>query len=290
MNKIFILIIPRFEDIFHSYYSSEIIKGVSLAASRLKVDLLIHITDRHKHEDWLSHPMLNPKIVDGVIFGDINGDRATLKKVVAKNIPYIVMNNYFDEPFNCIAINNLDSSKDAVNYLVGLGHRRIATIAGDLTTQAGKYRLRGYKEALNSHKIPINDKYIKVGSFMRTPAREAAEKLLRLKDRPTAVFAASDVMALELMDLAKKQALRIPQDLSVVGFDDNPIHTYSSVELTTIGQPLMEMGRLALENLNQIVLRKANIPFKMLLPTKLIKRDSCAMLKSKSKNTRKAKS
>lgn len=278
-SKAYGLIVPRFEDVLHSFYASEIIKGVSLSASHLKADVLIHITEQlGSHEDWLSWPILGSQYLDGLLFADINGDKATLKKVIAKGIPYLVLNNYFEENINCISIDNEKAAIEATDYLVKLGHKRIATIAGDLNTQAGKSRLKGYKEALKKHKIPLKDEYITVGGFLRTPARSAAEKLLHLLQRPTAIFAASDVMALETIDLAKKEGLRIPEDLSIIGFDDNPIAIYSSVGLTTVRQPIVEMGQLGLETLNQIAERKANLPIKTVLPAKLVLRESCAKL------------
>lgn len=275
-SKAYALIVPRFEDVLHSFYASEIIKGVSLSASHLKADVLIHITERLQHEDWLNWPMLNAHYIDGVLFADINGDKATLKRVIATGIPYLVLNNSFEEDINYICIDNEKAAIEAVGHLIKLGHKRIATIAGDLHTQAGKARLKGYKEALAKHKIPFKDEYISVGGFLRTPARDAAGKLLHLHQRPTAIFAASDVMALEAIDLARKEGLSIPKDISIIGFDDNPIAMYSSIGLTTVRQPIVEMGQLGLETLDQIVQRKVKLPVKNTLPAKLVLRESCA--------------
>ena len=97
-----------------------------------------------------------------------------------------------------------------------------------------------------------------------------------MKNRPTAVFAASDVMALEFMDVVKGKGLRVPEDISVVGFDDNPISVHSSVPLTTVSQPLVEMGRLGAEWLKQVSLGQAQLPVKVLLETRLIQRQSAA--------------
>ena len=119
-------------------------------------------------------------------------------------------------------------------------------------------------------------KYIKVGHFLRGPARNEAERLLSLSEPPTAIFCASDVMAMEAMDAAKEKGLRIPEDLSIVGFDDNPVANYANVPLTTVWQPIAEMGRQAVELLNQITDDKKRQPVKVLLDTKLIKRKSCA--------------
>ncbi|PIQ89542.1 MAG: hypothetical protein COV72_02650 [Candidatus Omnitrophica bacterium CG11_big_fil_rev_8_21_14_0_20_42_13] len=280
LHHVFALVVRRFEDALHSFYVSEVIKGASLAASRLKIDLLVHVTEKKVHVDWLNSPTLNLEYVDGILFADIDCDVKTLKKVLDKKIPCLVMNNYLKDPINCISIDNKNAAVEAVEYLINLGHTKIATISGDLSTQAGKDRLEGYKVALTQNKIPINLNYIRTGNFLRTPAHQAAETLLSLTDRPTAIFAASDIMALEAISVAGKKNIKVPEQLSVIGFDDNPILSYSALGLTTVRQPITEMGRLAVENLYQIVNKKAKqVPIKVLLPTKLIKRESCKEVK-----------
>lgn len=275
-GRVFGLIIPRFEDIFHSFYATEVIKGVFLSASRLKIDITVHITERQKHEDWLTSAALSPGYIDGILFADIDGDRQQLKKVLARGIPCIVLNNYFErEPINSIAINNEKAAIDVCEYLIRLGHEKIATIAGDLATEAGKKRLEGFKACLKAHNIRLSPRYITVGHFLRSPARKGMEDLLKLPEPPTAVFCASDVMAMEAMDVAQKQGLRVPEDISIIGFDDNPLGAYSPVPLTTVWQPIPEMGRMGVEFLNQIITGKKRQPVKILLNTRLVERKSC---------------
>ena len=162
--------------------------------------------------------------------------------------------------------------------MIFAGHKKIATIAGDLTTQAGVMRLEGFKEALRNHDVPLASSYVTHGEFLRTPARKAAEKLLKLSDRPTAIFAASDVMALELMNVAKLYNIAVPDELSMIGFDDNPICHNIAVPLTTVSQPLIEMGRLGLEHLHQITEGKAQLPVKFLLAAQLVERETVKTL------------
>ena len=273
-KQTFLLVVPSFEDIFHSFYAGEIIKGVSLAASRLNMDILIHITDRFDHKSWLDASLLNDDDIDGIIFADIDNDLSIVKKVISRGIPYIVLNNYLESPVNCMAIDNRDATFKIIDHLTKLGHERIATIAGDQTTQSGQMRLEAFKEAMEQKGLDIPKPYITFGDFLRTPARVAATKLLNLKDRPTAIFAASDVMAMELIDVALAQKIRIPEDLSVVGFDDNPLSINCPVRLTTVFQPLVEMGRLGAENLKQIFTGKAKLPVKALLAAKFVPRES----------------
>ena len=273
-KPIFVLILPRFEDIFHSFYTGEITKGVNLAASRLNVDYLVHITDRSNHSTWLDPTLLDRKSVDGILFADIDNDLEIVKKGIMRGMPCLVLNNKIDEPINYIAINNYEAAFKVVEEFIKLGHKHIATIAGDLSTQAGQARLEGYYDALKKHNIEAEKSYVKIGGFLRTPARQAAQDLLKLKERPTAIFVASDVMALEVLDVAKSKRIDIPRELAICGFDDNPLRDNSPIPLATVSQPLVEMGRLGLELLYQISHGKAKLPVKEVLSAKLIKAQS----------------
>ena len=279
----FVLIIPRFEDIFHSYYAGEIIRGVSFSASRLNADYLIHITDRSNHQGWLDSTLMDKNYIDGIIFADIDNDVGIVKKAIRWGMPCMVLNNILDEPINYVAVDNRAAAFDVVEHFLTLGHTQIATIAGDISTQAGLKRLEGYREALNARDIHVPRSYVTFGEFLRTPARIAARKLLKLKNRPTAIFAASDVMALEVMDAARSLGIRVPEELSVIGFDDNPLSTTGSVKLTTVSQPLVEMGRLGAESLYQISRGKMKLPLKAVLPTKLVKRQSVSTVAGAAK-------
>lgn len=262
------LIIPRFEGIFHSYYALQIIKGIGAGAERLRCDLLLHITD--------GKSFVNPVAVDGVVFADIDGCEELLDRALDEGLPNVVLNHYVEElPVNCVAIDNKTAAERVVDYLLRLGHRDIATITGDLKTQAGLDRLDGFVKAMKARQLPVKDEYVRFGDFSLPSARSAAEALLSLKDRPTAIFVGSDEMALEVINVALAKRLRVPEDLSVVGFDDNPIAAHGRVPLTTVRQPLAEMGRTGLEVLFQHVKNKKQSPTKLLLPTELVERQSC---------------
>jgi LacI family transcriptional regulator len=273
-KPIYVLILPRFEDIFHSFYTGEITKGVNLAASRLNVDFLVHITDRCDHSTWLDPTLLDRKYVDGILFADIDNDLGLVKKAIMRGMPCLVLNNVIHEPINYIAINNYEAAMLVVEEFIKLGHKHIATIAGDLSTQAGQSRLDGFNDALRKHNIEPDRAYVKIGGFLRTPARQAAGDLFKLKPRPTAIFAASDVMAMEVMDVARLKKISIPSELAICGFDDNPLRAQCSIPLATVSQPLIEMGRLGLERLYQISHGQAKLPVKEMLLAKLIKAES----------------
>ncbi len=262
------LIIPRFEGIFHSYYALQVIRGVGMAAEKLRCDLLLHVTD--------GKSFINTSAVDGVVFVDIDGCEELLDRTMDEGLPTVILNHHLEElPVSCVSIDNKMAAERVVDYLVRLGHRDIATITGDLKTQAGLDRLDGFVKAMKARDLPVRDDYIRFGDFSLPSARAATETLLSLKDRPTALFVGSDEMALEAINVALAKGIRVPEELSVVGFDDNPVAAHGRVPLTTIRQPLDLMGQTGIEMVWQHVGGKKQSPTKVLLPTELIERESC---------------
>jgi DNA-binding LacI/PurR family transcriptional regulator len=266
------LVIPRYEGMFYSFYLLELIRGIGTLCEVLKLDLLLHLTE--------SHAQLEMSGAGGMIFADIIGNRKQLDVIREKGIPCVVINHYLpDIPVSCIAIDNAGGAEQAVDYLVSLGHRGIAHISGDIVTQAAEERLKGYQWALEKHHIPIKEEYIFKTDYSRGQARVAAEKLMGMLGEITAVFVASDAMALEVMAVAREMGKRIPQDLSIVGFDDNPSGLYGPVALTTVRQPLIQMAEEGIKVLHETMGSKERLsPEKIRLPAELVIRESCRPL------------
>lgn len=262
------LIIPKYEGIFHSYYALQVIRGVGIAAERTRADLLLHITD--------GETFPAPGVIGGAIFLDLFGCEELLDRTLDAGLPTVVLNHYLEDlPVSCVAIDNETAAERVVAYLADLGHREIATISGDLKVQAGLDRLHGFIKAMQARQLPVRDGYVQHGDFGLPSARAAMETLLKSPHGLTAVFVASDDMALEAMNVALTKGVRVPEELSVVGFDDNPIAAHGRVPLTTVRQPLEEMGRRGLELLIQQMSGKKRNPMKLLLPTELVERQSC---------------
>jgi DNA-binding LacI/PurR family transcriptional regulator len=272
-SNVVALIIPRYEGVFYSFYALELIRGVGTLCEALKLDLLLHLTD--------SRTQPNLKGIGGVIFSDIIGNRHQVEQALRQGLPAIVVNNYVDElKISCIAIDNTAGARQAVDYLASLGHKKIAHISGDLITQAAAQRLAGYQQALKKNNLPLREEYILKTDYSRGQARHAAEELFRMTDIPTAVFVASDSMALEVMAVAKELGKNIPADISIVGFDDNPSGLYGPVALTTVRQPLVTMAQDAVKELNQLMSSKEPAKIKkIVLPTELVIRESCQAIR-----------
>jgi LacI family transcriptional regulator len=268
-SNVVALVIPRYEGMFYSFYVLELIRGVGTLCEAMKLDLLLHLTD--------TGVSLNLKGSGGIVFADVIGNRNLLEDAVRENIPCLVINNCVEDlSVNCIAVDNLGGAQTAVDYLVSLGHKKIAHISGDLITQAAALRLEGYKLSLKKNNIPLRQDYILKTDYSRGQARQAAEQLLWLSDPPTAVFVASDSMALEVMAVARELGKEIPGDLSIVGFDDNPSGLYGPVALTTVRQPLIKMAQESVKRLKELMDAKGKLKVeKTILPTELVVRESC---------------
>ena len=262
------LVMPGYAGIFYSFYAIELIRGVGHACEILKLDMVFHITSGYND--------LNTNSVGGVIFADIIENRKQVEVALESGIPCLVINNIVkDLDANYIGIDNIAGGSMASDYLVSLGHQKVAVITGSLQTQGGQHRLQGFKDLLAKKKITLPPEYIVEGDYSRRSGRNAAEKLLSLKNPPTAIFASSDDMALEVITVAMEKGLKIPQDLSVIGFDDNPAAIFGPVSLTTIKQPLFQMAEQAVKHLTSIISGKKKSLVQLILSPQLIVRESC---------------
>ena len=171
-SNVVALVIPRYEGVFYSFYALELIRGIGTLCEALKLDLLLHLTD--------SHSALNLKGAGGIIFSDIIGNRRQLEDALSAGIPCVVINHYLEDrdDINCIAVDNRSGAEDAVNYLISLGHKKIAHITGDVVTQAAAWRFEGYKRALKKHDIEFREDYVFKTNYSRGQARQASENLI----------------------------------------------------------------------------------------------------------------
>lgn len=271
VNSAIALVMPGYPGIFHSFYAIELIRGIGHACETLRLDMMFHITNG-------LNP-LNSNSVGGVIFADIIENRKQIESAIAMGTPCMIINNEADDlDVSYIAINNQMGGQIAAEYLAGLKHKKIATVTGSLSTQAGLQRFEGFKQALKELKISLPEEYVYQGDYSRRCARFAAEQFLELKNPPTAIFAASDEMALELIATFLEKGVKVPEDISVIGFDDNPACLFGPVAVTTIRQPLFKMAEDAVRQLNSIISGKTQGHQKTLLSPELVIRESCTAL------------
>jgi len=171
---------------------------------------------------------------------------------------------------------NESGGRQAVEHLVALGHRRIATIAGSLESKPGSDRLRGYRAAVQAAGLAYRDEYVAYGDWYAPSGRACAARLLALPEPPTAIFAAADTMALGAMGAAAELGLRVPEDVSIVGFDDIQLAPHLNPPLTTLRQDKLGLGAAAGEALIARIAGATDRPPLHTLPVELIVRGSTA--------------
>jgi LacI family transcriptional regulator, galactose operon repressor len=173
---------------------------------------------------------------------------------------------------------NLNGAVIATEHLLELGHRRIGFLTGRPDLESARLRERGYRVALERAGIEVDQSLIRVGGFQIDTAEEGTRELLALGDRPTALFAANDVTAIAAMSVARSFGLAVPDDLSVIGFDNVPESALSEPPLTTIEQPIQQMGYDAVKILISLIDGSELVAEHTLLPTRLVVRGSCRPL------------
>ncbi len=261
-------VIPGFPGIFHSFYAVELMRGIGHGCETMRLDLIFHITDGRN--------ALKSNYAGGLIFADIIENRSQVEDALEQGIPCLVINHMVkDLNVSYIAVDNVKGGAMAAEYLVNLGHKRIATVSGNMQTQAGIDRFEGFQKELLKKDIAFEPEYFYKGDYSRRSARQAAERFFSLDDPPTAIFAASDDMALEVISVAMENGIKIPEDISVIGFDDNPAGLFGPISLTTIKQPLFAMGEEAVKTLHNIMQGNQEGLVHTLLAPELIVRESC---------------
>lgn len=237
------LIIP---DITNPFFPA-VTRGVEDAASQAGYTVFLCNTDNDPAREEVDVLKLRERCVDGIIFVGSQSRRERLARLVQDGIPVVVTDRAVpDLDADSVLVDNKLGAQNAVSHLIDLGHTRIAHAAGHRETPTGQGRYQGYCEALAGAGLPVDEHLVFWGEFTVESGIQAGQVLLGRSPRPTAIFAANDLLALGVIRAAQEAGLAVPEDLSVVGFDDIPMAALVSPPLTTVRQPAYEMGRLAM--------------------------------------------
>jgi LacI family transcriptional regulator len=250
-----------------------LVQGVSSACSAHDHTVMLWLADP-EHECEQVRQLMYSCSIDGVIVASPLVNDVIVQTLMHGNLPFVLVGR----PSAAAKISYVDvdhgrGAHDAVRHLLRQGHRRIATITGPQTMSTGVERLAGYQGALREHGLRINPNLIVDGGFTEAEGYWAMQQLL--PQRPEAVFAANDAMALGALRAIRDAGLRVPQDISLVGFDDIPLVALTDPALTTVRQPLHGVGRVAVESLIELIDQPQAAPRQTLLPTELVIRSSC---------------
>jgi LacI family transcriptional regulator len=257
-----------------SPFSVEIVRGVTSSSADVVVS---SIADRRGSRSWASGLATAGRSGAIVVASELTPiDRRVLDKA---QIPYVLIDPAAELPepeVPTVGATNWAGGLSATRHLLELGHRRIAVIGGPVTMLCSRARIDGYRAALESAGLEVDPALIRNGNFHHVGGYERALELFELPDPPTAVFAGSDEQAFGVAEAARVTGRRIPEELSVVGFDDLPISRWVSPPLTTVRQPLAEMGRTAAEMLLAMIEQREVHSHRVELATELIVRSSTA--------------
>jgi DNA-binding LacI/PurR family transcriptional regulator len=219
---------------------------------------------------------ISHKNVDGLVVL-LPRDSAALDDLLsATDLPLVLIDHRgIDTHLHTIAVTNEKGGFDATKYLISLGHQNIGFISGIMEFGCSIDRLSGYKRALELYHIPISTDYITYGDFTEASGYSAMNVLLACPNPPSAVFCSNDDMAIGAIKAIQEAGLKVPEDISVVGFDDTIRATMIYPSLTTIKQPLLTMGMTAANLVRRLIDGENVEPTNIVLDTELVIRDSC---------------
>lgn len=233
----------------HGAFFSEIVRGIDLAARAAGYHLLVSGSHSDAAETAALLQTLHGR-VDGLILMAPALGGAWLQKALPRRVPVVLLNDDgTDGGHDSLRIDNRSGARLAVEHLIGLGHRAIAFLGGPVGNADAAERLAGYREALVAGGLALNGHLELAGDFGEESGLQAGAKVAALVPRPTAIFAANDAMAIGCLAALRERGLRVPEDVSLVGFDDVPIARYLTPALTTVQVPIAELGRQAMASL-----------------------------------------
>jgi LacI family transcriptional regulator len=266
------LIIP---DIANPYFGS-IAKTIEVEARNNGYSIILcdSLDDEITEAELLQ--LLADRRVDGIIIAPTGRNSEHVKEIQEQGIPVMVIDRYFpDTSLPFVTTNNYLGALLATEHFIKMGHRIIACIQGINGISANSERVKGYHDALQKHKIPVNEKLILGTDFGEENGYNQTKKLLALTERPTAIFALSNLISLGALRAVKEAQLIVPEDVSIVSFDEQPFSAFLTCPMTTVEQPREEIGKLAFQNLLKIIDNGNSEKMKnIMLNPRLIIRDS----------------
>ena len=261
-------------------FAIEVMKGVNQAIAESAFDLLVYTTGDVRKSGRAFHEqkyvsLLNNSVTDGIIIvAPVVGEYST-------DAPIVSIDPTISHPhYPSVHATNYQGAMDAMDYLLGLGHKRIGFIGGRAELESSNRRLRGYYDSLEKAGVPLDEMLVTSGDYTTETGAKYARELLSINDPPTAIFASNDQSAIGVFQVAEEMGVRIPEDLSVVGFDNIPESKFMG--LTTVDQFISQMGYVATNMLIRLIDGEALDSHTHRIQTQLVIRSSCQALIEKA--------
>ncbi|RAK18255.1 LacI family transcriptional regulator [Anoxybacillus vitaminiphilus] len=276
-TKTILVVVP---DITNTFFS-KVLRGIEHVAIENDYEVLLGDTGNNVERERGYLDILRQKKADGMILLTARLESHLLEEI-AGEFPVVLACEYLEgSTIPTVSIDNISSARKATEYLINLGHRRIGFISGPLNVILSRDRLKGFRQAMAQHNIPIESFLVQEGDFSFESGYNMMMKFLALDQPPTAVFAANDEMAIGAIKAIKSKGLHVPDDISVVGFDDIKFSSIYEPALTTISQPMFEIGKKAMELLIKLINKDQLEKNQYILEDQLVIRETCKEYVSK---------
>jgi len=266
------LVIP---DISNPFFAS-IAKVVEMEARKAGYSIILCDSQESTDMEIDSLRLLQNRNVDGLIISSVGQDGKHLERLHQQGIPMVVVDRSFPD-LKCPSVvsDNYQGALDAVSYLIQNGHRMIACLQGLRHTSPNEDRVRGYRDAHQRHHLAVDEALIVGDSFGENSGYIETKILLKRVNRPTAIFAVSNLISLGVLRAVAEEGLHIRNDISIISFDDQPYSNYLATPMTTVAQQNSEIGKIACKMLLEQIRTKKPFEAKaVVIPTKLIVRQS----------------
>ncbi len=276
------LILSRSTDsAFSNPFFSEIIRGISAVTQSYHYNLMLATAEDYAEEAKQCLQMITEKRVDGILLLASRVNDELIPELIQNNYPFVVVGRA-PEINKCYSVNNdnIQAAYSAVRHLFNLGHQRIALLNGPEEYILCQDRYEGYRFAFREFGIENDPLLVKKGCFSQDDGYRLTLELLGMEPPPSAIFAVDDLMALGAYKAIKERKLRIPGDIAVVGFNDDPLASVIEPNLTTVRIPIYEMGVAASTMIIDLLQNQEVFPAQKILSSELIVRDSCGIKKN----------
>jgi len=260
-------------------YFAEIARAVEDRGHELGFSLFICSTDNDPEKEESYFSLLTQKRVDGIIVATRTSNELFIKQLVQRKLPIVLISGELPSlALDTVMVDDYLGGYQAGSHLAELGHRRIAVLAEDMDHISNRERIRGCVQAMSDAGIVQDESLIRVGGFTLDSGRTAAAALLDVAEPPTALFACNDVLAIAGIQAARERGLKVPDQLSVVGFDNTILAAMIDPSLTTVAQPIQEIGKQAVDLLIQEIRGEKSVKRRAVLLPELIVRHSAAAI------------
>lgn len=270
-TKTILVIVPDIANIFFS----KVLRGIEVVAREQQYQVILGNTDNIVERELEYFDILRQRKADGVILLTARTHRQYIEQI-SLDFPLVLACEYLEgSDIPTVSIDNISSARKATEYLIQLGHRRIGYISGPMSVILNRDRLKGYTQALSTHGMETESMLIQEGDYSFESGYSLAMKFLAMENPPSAIFSANDDMAIGCVKAAQASGLRVPEDLSVVGFDNIITSQIVSPPLTTIAQPMYEIGERAMRLMLDLIKQEPLKRRQFVMEDQMIIRSSC---------------